>query len=106
MPVIVANTGVITQINVFEVRPGMQDALITLLSEAAEACRSDVPRWLSASLHLSLDGRRVINYAQAEDQAAMRRIFEYLAEHGWIERNSKLAVANPGLYTVVRTLEP
>lgn len=104
MPTIKAKTGLITQINVFTVPPHGQEPLIELLKEAATSCRS-VPGWRSASLHRSLDGTRVVNYAQAEDESAMNRVFEHLQAEGFIERNKLLGEAHPGLYEVVFTLD-
>jgi hypothetical protein len=104
MPTIKANAGVITQINVFTVPDGGQQPLIELLSEAAQAC-SQVDGWFSASLHRSLDGKMVVNYAQARDQAAMKRVFELLQSRGFLDRNKALGTAHPGLYEVVFTLE-
>jgi hypothetical protein len=105
LPNIAAESGLITQINVFDVRPGLQEGLIDLLTEAAASCRDHVPGWVSASLHVSLDGSRVVNYAQATDEAAMRHVFEWLTREGWMERNRAFGTAHPGLYRVVRTLE-
>jgi len=104
MPSIRTNTAVVTQINVFTVPPGGQEPLIDLLREAAESCRS-VAGWLSASLHRSLDGTRVVNYAQAQDADSMKRIFEHLQSAGFLERNRALAESHPGLYEVVYVLE-
>lgn len=104
MPLIEAHTGVITQINVFTVPEGGQQALVDLLIEAAQAA-SRVEGWMSASLHRSLDGTRVVNYAQARDADAMRRVFETLQRDGFIDRNKALGEAHPGLYEVVFTLE-
>ena len=104
MPIIRANTGVITQINVFTVPEGGHQALIDLLGEAATSCRG-IPGWMSASLHRSLDGTRVVNYAQARDQAAMRRVLEHLQANGFLDRNKVLGQAHPGLYEVALTVE-
>ena len=104
MPIIRAETSVITQINVFTVTEGGQQALIDLLREAAMSCRG-VPGWMSASLHRSLDGTRVVNYAQAQDQAAMQRVFEHLRGSGFLDRNQALGQAQPGLYEVACTVE-
>ena len=104
MPTIEAQTGVITQINVFTVPDGGQQPLIDLLTQAARAC-SQVEGWLSASLHRSLDGTTVVNYAQARDQDAMKRVFELLQSRGFLDRNRTLGTAHPGLYEVVFTLE-
>lgn len=104
MAIIKADTDIITQINVFTVAPGEQDALIAYLIEAAHAAR-EVDGWLSASLHRSLDGTRVVNYAQSADLAASKRIFEYLLSKGLIEGNKRFGEAHPGLYQVAYTLE-
>jgi hypothetical protein len=104
MAIIKADTGVITQINVFTVPEGGQQALIDLLIEAATACR-DVPGWMSASLHRSLDGTRVVNYAQTKDHASLEKVMERLKAGSFLERNKALGTAHPGLYEVVYTLD-
>ena len=54
MPVIRTGTSIVTQINVFTVPDGRQQPLIDFLADAARVA-SEVPGWLSASLHRSLD---------------------------------------------------
>ncbi len=103
MPIIRAHTGIITQINIFTVPSGKQQPLIDHLSEAARFS-SDVPGWLSASLHKSHDGTRVANYAQAESAEAAQRIVERLREANLLDHKG-LGQPNPGLYDVVFTLE-
>ena len=73
MPIIRANAGIITQINVFTVAEGGQQALSDLLSESARFAK-ETPGWLSASLHRSRDGTRVVNYAQSESVEAARAV--------------------------------
>ena len=104
MPQIIANKGVITQINVFDAFPGKEEALVALLKEAATAA-SDVQGWLSASLHLSLEGQRIVNYAQCTDHAAWERVMARLVEGNFLARNKELGVAHPGLYEVIYTLD-
>jgi Antibiotic biosynthesis monooxygenase len=104
MPIITANSGIVTQINVFTVPAGGQQALIDFLQKAAEFS-SSTPGWLSASVHRSCDGTRVVNYAQSENLEAAQRIINRLREAGWLEGNKALGEAHPGLYEVVFTLE-
>jgi hypothetical protein len=104
MPTINANTGIVTQINVFTVPEGGQQGLIDLLIEAAKFA-SSTPGWLSASLHRSRDGTRVVNYAQSENLEAAQQIIDRLRNGGWLERNKAFGEAHPGLYEVVFTLE-
>ncbi|WP_044564450.1 antibiotic biosynthesis monooxygenase [Azospirillum sp. B4] len=104
MPIIRAHGGIITQINVFTVPEGGQQALIDLLAEAADYA-SDTPGWLSASVHRSRDGTRVVNYAQSDSLEAAQAVIHRLREAGYLERNQRLGQAQPGLYDVVFTLE-
>jgi antibiotic biosynthesis monooxygenase (ABM) superfamily enzyme len=104
VPHIEAKTNVVTQINVFDVEPENQQAMIDLLIESAEFCR-DIPGWISASIHRSPDGCRVVNYAQSESMETAQHIIDRLREKGYLERNKRLGVAHPGLYSVVATVE-
>jgi len=104
MPIIKANAGIVTQINVFTVPEGGQKALIDFLEETAKFA-SSTPGWLSASIHRGCDGMRVVNYAQSESLEAAQRIINRLRESGWLERNKALGEAHPGLYDVVFTME-
>jgi antibiotic biosynthesis monooxygenase (ABM) superfamily enzyme len=104
VPTINANTTVVTQINVFTVPEAGQQALIDLLTEAARFA-STTPGWVSASIHRSRDGTRVVNYAQSENLEAALKIIDRLREGGWLERNKAFGEAHPGLYEVVFTLQ-
>ncbi|HEV7692464.1 MAG TPA: hypothetical protein VGO52_16620, partial [Hyphomonadaceae bacterium] len=104
MPIIKAADGTITQINVFATTPESQQALISILAEAAKFS-SATNGWRSASLHRSLDGTKVANYAQTDSLDAMKVVFERLSAAGFMQRTQKLGTANPGLFEVVFTLE-
>jgi Antibiotic biosynthesis monooxygenase len=104
MPIIEANRGIVTQINVFTVPNGEQQALIDHLATAARFASSS-PGWISASIHRSRDGTRVINYAQSESLEAAQQVIARLRDAGWLERNKAFGEAHPGLYEVVFTLE-
>jgi hypothetical protein len=104
MPVIRANTPIVTQINVFTVPDGQQQPLLDYLSKAAQVAQ-EVDGWISASLHRSLDGTRVVNYAQSADEAAAQRVIQHLMAKGMIDGNKAYGEAHPGLYEVVFALE-
>lgn len=55
---------VMTLINVFTVRPEKQQALVDLLIEATDRTIKRQPGFVSATIHRSLDGTKVVNYAQ------------------------------------------
>ncbi len=104
MPTIEANTGVITQINVFTVKPENQQAMVDHLIRAASVAKQ-VPGWKSISIHKSIDGKSVVNYAQAESLEAQENIFKALSERGLIERGHQFGEPHPGLYEAVYTLD-
>jgi antibiotic biosynthesis monooxygenase (ABM) superfamily enzyme len=104
MPTIKANAGVVTHINVFTVPPERQQLLIDSLIETITAAR-DVPGWLSASIHKSSDGSRVVNYVQFENSEAAQAVLRHLALGGYLQRNTDLGSVAPGQYQVVYTLE-
>jgi quinol monooxygenase YgiN len=67
---------VVTLINVFTVEPGRQQELVDLLTRATDETIRHMPGFVSATIHKSLDGVRVTNYAQwrsREDFEAMLR---------------------------------
>jgi quinol monooxygenase YgiN len=100
MAIIVSNKGIITQINTFTVPFGSQNDLLEVLREAVD-CAQEEPGWISASLHRSLDGTRIVNYAQSESMDAAQMIISRLKREGFLDRNKAYGEAHPGLYEVV-----
>lgn len=75
MPSISKENKVVTLVNVFTVEPGNQQKVVDMLVKATETTMKKIPGFVSASIHKSLDGVRVVNYAQwrsAQDFEAMR----------------------------------
>jgi quinol monooxygenase YgiN len=63
----------VTLVNVFTVAPERQDELVDALDRATAAVFVGDPGFVSANLHASLDGTRVINYAQWASQEAYEK---------------------------------
>jgi quinol monooxygenase YgiN len=102
MPSATISTGTspITLINVFTVEPSKQDELVQLLSDATEKAMKRLPGFVSANIHKSLDGTRVVNYAQwrsKEDFEAMLKNPE-AAPH--MKAAAAIAKFEPHLYAV------
>ena len=70
MSTIETGNGLLTLINVFTVDPEKQQKLVTLLIEATEQTMKHMPGFVSANIHRSLDGKKVVNYAQWKSLAA------------------------------------
>jgi quinol monooxygenase YgiN len=90
-PTINADAKLTTLINVFSVAPEDRDRLVAMLKDGTDAWISKVPGFVSSSLHVSRDGRRVVIYGQwrsADGIAAMRQHAEMPA---YFERIKALA---------------
>ena len=78
-----------TLVNVFTVSPEKQAELATLLVQATQQTMRHVPGFISASIHRSLDGTKVINYAQWRT----REDFASLQSHPQAAEHMKAAAA-------------
>ncbi|GLW16173.1 antibiotic biosynthesis monooxygenase [Streptomyces sp. NBRC 13847] len=96
-----AGSGIATLINVFTVRPERQAELVALLSRATEETMRDRPGFLSANLHASTDGERVVNYAQWESEAHFRAMLADPAAQEHMTQAAALAESfDPRICTV------
>ncbi len=70
-------SSILTLINVYEVEPDKQAELVKALSESTESTIRHQPGFISVCIHSSLDGKKVVNYAQwaskAHFEAFMKR---------------------------------
>ena len=64
----------------FETDPTKAEAMIEAIAEVVERWFGPDPRFVSASFHLSDDGRRVINYAQWTSREDYQAFMDDLAE--------------------------
>lgn len=70
MSTITQNSSLLTLINVFTVAPERQQELVDALIRGTENTVRTFPGFVSANIHKSADGVRVINYAQWESKEA------------------------------------
>jgi quinol monooxygenase YgiN len=94
-------SNVVTLINVFTVTPETQEQVARALSRATDEVMKSQPGFVSASIHKSLDGRKVANYAQWRS----REHFEVMlqnpaAKQHMAEIASLVERFEPTLYTV------
>ena len=104
MTTIEKRSGVLTLVNVFTVDQDKQDQLVDLLVRATNEVMKRQPGFVSASIHRSLDGRKVVNYAQwasLEMFEAMKRNDE-AASH--MKAAASLATFDPILCSVSETI--
>jgi quinol monooxygenase YgiN len=101
MSVITAHADHATLINVFTVEPEQAAQLASLLTSATEEVMQHVDGFISANIHLSADGIRVVNYAQWRDAAAMQAMLQDPTAREHMSKCAELAIGfDPQLYTV------
>jgi quinol monooxygenase YgiN len=101
MTVITAHADYATLINVFTVEPENAQQLVDLLTKATEDVMQHIDGFISANIHLSTDGTRVVNYAQWRDAAAMDAMRQNPTAREHMVLCAELADGfEPHLYTV------
>jgi len=77
-----SNEDLLVVVNTYEVEPDLANQLIEVLTLATRDVLRHVPGFVSANLHLSADGSKVINYAQwrSRDALLAARDFPEVAE--------------------------
>jgi quinol monooxygenase YgiN len=80
-----------TLINIFTVAPENLDRLVALLKEGTAAWISKVPGFVSSSLHVSNDERRVVIYGQWRSADAIAAMRTHPAMPAYFERVKALA---------------
>ena len=91
----------VTLINVFTVAPEDQQRLVEVLVEATEAVINGLPGFVSANIHRSFDGTRVVNYAQWRRREDFEAMLKNPAAIPHLQQAAHLATFEPNLYEVV-----
>jgi quinol monooxygenase YgiN len=101
MSTITAHADHATLINVFTVQPDRAQELADLLTAATEDVMQHVDGFISANIHLSADGTRVVNYAQWRSEDAFRAMLSNPTARQHMGQCADLADSfEPHLYTV------
>ena len=94
----------VTLINVFSCEPENQQALIDAWIRATEEILGKLPGIVSAALHRSNDGTRVVNYAQWKSAEAWDNLAE-LGKANYFKEMGKFAKPDAHLYEVCYVLD-
>ena len=98
MTVIDLDQDVITMVNTFTVEPANQQRLVELIVEATESVMRHVDGFVSANIHASLDGTRVVNYAQWRSEEHFRAMHGNPKVHPHFADIRAIAVPEMHLY--------
>ena len=101
MTVITEHADHATLINVFTVEPERARQLTDLLTAATEDVMQHIDGFISANIHLSADGTRVVNYAQWRSAEAFQAMLQNNTAQQHMALCADLASSyDPHLYTV------
>lgn len=91
----------LTLINVYEVEPKKQAALAKALSESTENTIRHQPGFMSVCIHCSLDGKKIVNYAQWASKEHFEGFMKKPETQEQLKQFAGLATSvTPSLYTV------
>lgn len=90
MPTIEPSQQVYTLVNVFRVAPENQQPLVDLLVEATDEVMRKLPGFVSANIHKSHDGTKVVNYAQWRSREDFQAMMENKKARAHIEQAAHL----------------
>ena len=96
-----AGAQLVTLINVFTVDPADQQHLIEHWQHATDDVMRHLPGFISANLHRSLDGTKVVNYAQWESQHAFQAMLQSPEARTHLKQIAEIGTASPVLCEVV-----
>ena len=105
MTTIAENASLVTLINVFTVEPSNQQELLDLLARATDTSVRDVPGFISAALHRSVDGTKVTMYSQwksAQHYQHYQSMRSDPVASPYVKRALAIAKFDPGMYEVVK----
>jgi quinol monooxygenase YgiN len=101
MTVVTEHADHATLINVFTVQPDRARQLADLLTAATEEVMQYIDGFISANIHLSTDGTRVVNYAQWRSAEAFQAMLQNSTAQQHMALCAELADGyDPHLYTV------
>ena len=98
MSAITAHADHATLINVFTVEPDRARQLVDLLTKATEDVMQHIDGFISANIHLSTDGTRVVNYAQWRSEEHFRAMHGNPKVHPHFADIRAIAVPEMHLY--------
>jgi quinol monooxygenase YgiN len=95
---------VFTLVNVFTCEPEKQKRLVAVLIEATEKNIKLMPGFISANIHRSFDGKRVVNYAQWKDKESFEAMRKDPRAIPHMQAAGALAEFDPILCEVVESI--
>ena len=101
MTTISTDRDLLTLINVMDVDPAHCDEVVALFAETTAKVISGVDGFVSSNVHRSLDGTRVINYAQWASEEALDAVHENPDLEPYVERIDALVISSTPILTTV-----
>lgn len=101
--VISKDTDIVTVINLFSVESKNQKQLIDILKLFSNQFVEKQTNFISANVHRSLDGKRVLSYAQWKSKESYQAIYANVDAKPFLDDIRKISTFNWNFYKVVYT---
>jgi hypothetical protein len=98
-----AGTSLLTLVNVFATTPETQPRLLEILTDATTEEVAKMPGFVSANLHASRDGLRIVNYAQWESVEDLERMLSDPDCRVHLDEAERISKPDVHFYDVVST---
>ena len=98
-------SSVLTLVNVFTVAPERQGELVDVLVRATNDVMKRMPGFVSANIHRSFDGKRVVNYAQWASKEAFEAMQRNPQAGSHMKAAAALATFDPILCEVSESVD-
>ena len=95
-----ADAPVVTLINVFTVAPENQQRLVELWQRATDDVMRHLPGFVSADVHRSLDGTKVVNYAQWTSREGLNAMLQNADANAFVRELAEIGTTAPVLCEV------
>lgn len=89
-----------TLVDVFTVAPENQERLLAVLDQAIREVMQPLPGFVRARLHASLDGTRVVTYAQWTSPEAYEAMVRHPRAEAYVAAALQLASSDAQLYAL------
>lgn len=105
MPTISADADLVTLINTFTSAPEDREQVVAALRRLGPLAAA-APGFVSASIHVSLDGTRIVNYVQWRSAADVESFISTPLLQEGLAALRGIAEVDPRLYRVAQVVEP
>ncbi len=94
-----------TVINILSGNPENQNELIDIWSKFLNDIAKNQPGFVGASLHKSIDGKRVVSYSQWKSDEDFQKVFSDISAKSYLDKQKEISENNTNFYQIMFTFD-